>query len=78
MRCTCLVMTLSEYLADAKITDEAFAARVTVGRPMVTKLRHRSVNPSSQLAARIIEATGGKISFAELMPTPAPTPEPAQ
>lgn len=58
-------MTLDEFMATGRrepISDEAFAMEIGVSRATVSRLRRGKMAPSFDLAARIYEATGRKVS----------------
>lgn len=59
-------MLLADYLKTTKTTDAAFAAMIGVGRPMVTRLRHRKVKPSFDTALKIEQATHGRVLLSDL------------
>lgn len=67
-------MTLSEYLVAEGMKASQFAERL--GMPASTILRIISGQREARIgtAAKIVEATGGKVGFADLVIEPAPAP----
>lgn len=69
-------MTLSEYLAEENLKPSQFAERL--GMPASTI--HRIINGQREAristAAKIVEGTGGKVGFADLIVEAAPASEP--
>lgn len=63
-------MRLADWLAEAGITQEAFAKLIDVTQGRVSQLvRGDSGSPSLSLAMRIEEATEGKVKPIDLLPT---------
>lgn len=60
-------MTLKDYLAAAGETTDAFADRVGASPGMIHKIVYRTRQPSLTLAARIEEATGGKVTPLDML-----------
>ncbi|WP_375274464.1 helix-turn-helix domain-containing protein [Methylorubrum thiocyanatum] len=69
-------MTLSDYLAAEGLKPSQFAERL--GMPASTILRIISGKREARIgtAARIVEGTGGKVGFADLVIEPAAAAEP--
>lgn len=63
-------MTLSDYLAEAKLKPSQFAEQL--GMPASTILRIISGKREARIgtAAKIVAATGGKVGFADLVIQP--------
>jgi DNA-binding transcriptional regulator YdaS (Cro superfamily) len=59
-------MHLNEYLAENNMTMTAFAARVGVSRPAVSYWLCGKTRPAAPVAARIRQATGGKVTADDL------------
>lgn len=68
-------MTLSDYLSEAGLKPSQFAE--SLGMPASTILRIISGKREARIgtAARIVEGTGGKVTFADLVIEPAATPQ---
>lgn len=68
-------MTLSEYLSEVGKKPSAFAE--SLGMPPSTILRIISGQREARIgtAAKIVAATGGKVTFAELVHVPPAEPE---
>ncbi len=66
-------MKLSHYLDEKSLNASAFAAVVGVEPSTVTRLLRGERAPSLALAARIREATGGKVTADDFLPAPAST-----
>ncbi len=60
-------MTLLEHLAETKESVAAFADRLGVARNTIRKIAYRQRQPSLELAVRISNATGGKVSEADMV-----------
>lgn len=61
-------MTLSEYLSERKITDEAFAAEVGISQSQISRLRRGISRPSWESVALIERATEGQVTASDFMP----------
>lgn len=55
-------MKLSDYLAASGTTRAAFAEQVGVSQSLITQLCQDQVWPGRDVAARIVEATGGRVT----------------
>ena len=55
------MMTLAQYLEAHNLTQAAFAARVGVEQPTISRLVKNAKGPSPGLAKRIEMATDGKV-----------------
>lgn len=67
--------TLDAYLAENRIRQAEFAARVGTSQATISKLINRTVLPSLELAARIERETSGAVMAASWVP-PEATPSP--
>lgn len=67
-------MTLDEYLAAEKLTEAAFAGMVGISQPHVNRLRSGKGWPARELAEKIREATGGRVTPDDFLP-PRAAPE---
>lgn len=59
-------MTLDEYLRDHPVTAVAFAERIGKSPASVTRIRKGEQRLSLDLAAKIVAATGGKVTLEDL------------
>lgn len=59
--------TLSQYLADARLTQDEFARRIGLSQAMVSKICRRTVGVSLATAVKIERATGGKVAVETLL-----------
>lgn len=59
-------MTLDEYLASHPVTASAFAERIGRSAASITRIRQGKQALSLELAARIVAATGGKVTLEDL------------
>ncbi|MFQ1700797.1 helix-turn-helix domain-containing protein [Loktanella agnita] len=67
--------TLLDYLKDQKISQRAFARSVGVDPSIISRLAHRSMRPSLDLAVTIERQTGGRVRAASwIEPVPLPSP----
>lgn len=55
-------MTLSDYLAERRIDDAAFAATIEVDRSSVNRMRRGKLIPGSEVLRRIVDATSGAVT----------------
>ncbi len=55
---------LDEYLKAQNLTGAAFARRVGLSDPYLSKIRHGIFTPSLEVAVRIDAETGGKVPAA--------------
>lgn len=55
-------MQLADYLTESSITRAAFAEKIGVSQSLITQLCQNQVWPGRDVAARIVEATGGKVT----------------
>jgi DNA-binding transcriptional regulator YdaS (Cro superfamily) len=55
-------MTLTQFLSDAKLTDQAFAGLIGVSEFAVRKWRYGERTPRPKVMRRIGEVTGGKVT----------------
>jgi transcriptional regulator with XRE-family HTH domain len=60
-------MTLDQYLNAEKISGADFAHRVGTSGASITRIRKGQQSPSPELMARIITATGGKVTLEALV-----------
>ena len=60
-------MTLSEYIGEVGITTITLAVKLGVSQPFVSQLATGRRRPSPEVAKRISEATGGKVTVMELL-----------
>lgn len=58
---------LDQYLERAGETTTAFAARVGCDIATISRIRRGLQEPALALAARIVEATGNRVGFDDLM-----------
>lgn len=61
------VMRLADYLKEEGLTLKAFATRVPTTEATVSRIAARKLWPSLQMAARIEDASGGKVTMRELL-----------
>lgn len=59
-------MTLDEYLKAHSITASTLAERIGKSSASVTRIRQGKQSLSLELAARIVAATGGKVTLEDL------------
>lgn len=59
-------MKLAEYLKQNKISHAAFAKKVGVSRPLITRISNRKRNPSIRILVKICELTNGAVTAPEL------------
>lgn len=62
-------MTLDEYLSKQTISSAKFADLVGVDRAYITRLRQGIGNPTKAVMERIIAASGGQVTPADLLAT---------
>jgi transcriptional regulator with XRE-family HTH domain len=60
-------MTLSEFLTDAELKPSVFAERLGVAPSTITRLLKRERKPGLDLAIRISDATGGKVTPQDIL-----------
>lgn len=60
-------MTLDEYLRTEKISGTSFAERVGTSGASINRIRHGKQAPSPDMMARIIAASGGKVTLEALV-----------
>jgi plasmid maintenance system antidote protein VapI len=71
---------LAQYLKSNKVTQGAFATRIGVTQPVVSRLVNGTAQPGPELARRIQEETGEVVKFfhwprfAALAPVAKPEP----
>jgi transcriptional regulator with XRE-family HTH domain len=73
-------MLLRDWMIDRNIKDAELATLLGCERSYVTKLRRRQATPSLDVAAKIVAATGGRVSYDDLrggIDRPAGLAEPA-
>lgn len=59
-------MKLSQYLADAGVTQEAFGKSIGVKRLAVLRYLNGQRKPSPATAKRIIKVTKGQVAYEDL------------
>lgn len=59
-------MTLETYLRTENDTQAALAARCGVSAASISRIQAAKQVPSFALASKIVEQTGGKVTFADL------------
>lgn len=64
-------VTLSDYMRNRSISDDAFAAVLGVSRATVSRLRRGKMVPSFDLAARIHSATDSQVSPNDFLNAPS-------
>lgn len=62
-----VIMRLKIYLKTNKITELKFANRVNVSQPFISQICNGNRRPSPELADLIEKATGGSVTFEELL-----------
>ena len=70
MWCKFIHMTLAEYLRTNGIRLESFAARIGRSTSTVSRIARREVAANHDTMAAIVQATEGKVSFADLILPP--------
>ena len=65
--CYQLSMTLEEYRATTGTKDHDLACAVGCSREHITLVRNGDRKPSADLAVKLIAATGGKVTFEDIM-----------
>lgn len=60
-------MELSEWMSNEGLTDERLADRIGCARSTVTRLRLRSLRPSSRLVRSVVLESKGLVSANELL-----------
>jgi len=63
-------MKLADYLSKERLTDAAFAARISRDRSFVTRLRLGAARPSFSTISSIMVATNGAVSADDFLPAP--------
>jgi len=72
-------MKLIDFMREQKLTDAAMAALVgSVSAHGIRKVKYGERSPSLSLAIRIENATGGKVTPADLLMDREPAPEAAE
>nr|VFK80769.1 MAG: Helix-turn-helix [Candidatus Kentron sp. SD] len=66
-------MKLSEYLKKYGLSQQNFADKIQVSRPLITRIVNKTSNPSAHLMKIIEEATNGEVSMQELFNPEAPS-----
>lgn len=59
-------MTITEFLSKNGMTAEQLAAAVAISAAQLSRIRNGKSRPGAQLAGRIVRATGGLVSYADL------------
>jgi plasmid maintenance system antidote protein VapI len=60
-------MTLREYLENEKISPSAWALKVGIPQPVITRFLGGKRNISLKTAFKIITASGGAVTFEDLV-----------
>ena len=63
-------MKLADYLSQERLTDAAFAARISRDRSFVTRLRVGAAKPSFSTISSIMAATNGAVTADDFVPHP--------
>lgn len=58
---------LDQYLAETGESATSFAGRVGCDVSTIVRIRQRKYSPNVELAKKIIDATGGRLSFEDLI-----------
>lgn len=66
--CTLLGMNLDEWMTAKEVTDDALAAQVNADRTTISRIRRGKQRPSWELAARLVDVSGGEISADSFLP----------
>ena len=61
-------MLLARFLEKKRIEHQEFARRVGISKAAMSRYIHREVTPPADVADRIIRATRGKVTIADLLP----------
>lgn len=68
-------MTLDEWLSHQNLSKSAFAAAVGVSPSTISRAARRITWPEASLAAKIVAATGGRVTPNDLTPIHVCAPE---
>ena len=60
-------MNLDEYYIKSNENDRTLAQKVGLNQPTLWRIRNKKVTPRAETAAKIQEATGGKVTVLELL-----------
>ncbi|QRE76495.1 helix-turn-helix domain-containing protein [Methylobacterium aquaticum] len=60
-------MTLADYLAEQKLKPTQFARDASLPASTITRILRGEREPSSRTIRRIVQATGGRVTAAELI-----------
>ena len=71
-------MTLHEYLKSVDMTAFAFADRIGVAPSTVTRIRRGYAIPDLATAARIVDASDGKVQYSDLLAARSSPPDSAE